>query len=47
MTSNIPNQLVPNAPSLLGVSWAAQATVTGGGFTDLSSALYGVIDMCF
>lgn len=34
---------VPCAPALIGLSWAAQATVAGGGFVDLSTAINGVI----
>ena len=33
---------VPPQFGLLCLSWAAQATVTGGGFVDLSSAVSGV-----
>lgn len=30
-------------PSIIGMSWAAQATVAGGGRVDLSTALTGVV----
>jgi len=37
-----PPQAVPGALELVGVPWAVQATVLGGGFADLSSAAFGV-----
>jgi len=47
---NVPNQSIPT--SAIGLSWAAQATVSGAnsaGTTalELSSVLYGVVDICF
>ena len=45
-TGDIPPQLIPNQVSLVGVSWAAQYTVVGGGFADLSQAVYGIVDSC-
>ncbi len=35
--------LVPNEVALLGVPWAAQYVVVGGGFGDLSQAVSGVV----
>ncbi len=35
--------LIPNRVSLVGRSWAAQYTVLGGGFVDLSQAVFGVV----
>jgi hypothetical protein len=43
---DIPPQPVPNQPALLGLGWAAQYTVAGGGFVDLSEAVYGVVISC-
>ena len=37
------NVVVPNLLTLVGVNWAAQATILGGGVADLSSCLYGVV----
>jgi Tol biopolymer transport system component len=42
-TGNINLRLVPDDGALLGVPWAAQYTVLGGGFADLSQAVFGVI----
>lgn len=46
ITGNIPPQPIPNQPSLLGLSWAAQYTVSGSGHTDLSQAVHGVVTSC-
>lgn len=35
--------LIPNQSSLLGLPWSAQYTVSGGGFVDLSRAVFGVV----
>jgi hypothetical protein len=43
---DIPPQAVPNDPSLLGVAWAAQYIVLGGGFADFSLAVRGVMTNC-
>ena len=50
VTCNVPNQLIPT--SAVGSAWAAQATVNGGSATgvvasELSSVIYGVVDVCF
>jgi hypothetical protein len=43
---NVPNQPVPL--TAVGASWSAQATVRGtSGGLELSSAIYGLIDVCF
>ncbi len=42
-TGGIPVQTIPNLPALVGVSWAAQYVVVGGGFGDLSQAVFGVV----
>ena len=42
ITGNIPPQPVPNDTSLLGLTWAAQYVVLGGGFGDYSQAVYGI-----
>ncbi len=43
-TGGIPVQMIPGQPALLGVSWAAQYVVVGGGgFGDLSQAVYGIV----
>jgi len=39
----VPSQNIPNNLSLIGLAWACQATVVGGGLCDYSSALLGVI----
>jgi len=38
-----PDFAVPNDPSLLGLPWAAQGTVVGGGRIDMTSARCGVV----
>lgn len=43
---NIPPQSIPSNPALLGLRWAAQYTVVGGGHTDLSQAVHGVVISC-
>ncbi len=43
---DIPLQMIPSSSSLVGLSWAAQYTVVGGGFADLSQAVFGVIGSC-
>jgi hypothetical protein len=43
----VPSQNIPNNPALVGMPWACQATVLGGGCADLSSALLGVIGDMF
>jgi hypothetical protein len=45
-SGDIPPQPIPAQPSLLGAHWAAQYTVIGGGFADLSRAVFGVIADC-
>ena len=40
-TGSFPAQSVP--VSLCNVAWAAQSTVVGGGFADLSTAMYGTV----
>jgi hypothetical protein len=42
-TGNVPPQPIPAQVSLLGVRWAAQYIVAGGGFVDLSRAVRGAI----
>lgn len=39
---NIPPQRIPNDCSLVGASWAVQYVVFGGGFADLSQAVFGI-----
>ena len=39
----IPLQRIPNNASFLCITWCCQALVVGGGFVDLSSALYGIV----
>jgi hypothetical protein len=34
---------IPCNAALVGMGWAAQATVVGAGFADLSTVIYGVI----
>jgi Tol biopolymer transport system component len=43
MSGDIPPQTIPAQLSLVGTDWAAQYTVVGGGFADLSQAVYGVV----
>ena len=43
---DIPLQPIANDPSLLGLSWAAQYIVLGGGFADFSQAVRGAITSC-
>jgi len=43
VSGDVPPQTVPNRVSLVGVDWAAQYTVVGGGFGDLSQAVFGVV----
>ena len=43
VVGGIPAQAIPNNASLVCLTWCCQATVAGGGFVDLSSALYGII----
>jgi len=45
-TGNIPAQAIPNQVALLGLSWAAQYVVLGGGFADLSQAVFGRVTSC-
>ncbi len=42
-TGDIAPLFIPYSTALLGVSWAAQYLVVGGGFGDLSQAVHGVI----
>ncbi len=42
-TGDIPYQQIPDQTSLIGVPWAVQYTVAGGGFIDLSQAVFGII----
>ena len=42
-TGDIAPQQIPANASLVGLSWAAQYTVAGGGFADLSQAVLGVV----
>jgi len=43
ITGTIVTPAVPISCSLLGVPWAAQATLVGGGFGDLTNAVSGVV----
>jgi len=43
VSGDIPPQSIPDRLSLVGTPWAAQYTVVGGGFADLSQAAYGVV----
>ena len=43
VTGDIPPQMIPDLLSLVGTTWAAQYTVVGGGFGDLSQAVSGVV----
>ncbi|MEQ1892095.1 MAG: hypothetical protein ABL998_06095 [Planctomycetota bacterium] len=42
-TGDIPPQLIPSDPALLGLSWAAQYIVAGGGHGDYSQAALGIV----
>jgi hypothetical protein len=42
-TGNISTSPVPYSCSLVGLPWAAQATIVGGGFGDLTNAVHGII----
>jgi len=42
-TGGIPPQPIPDDLALGGLTWAAQYTVSGGGFIDLSRAAFGVV----
>jgi len=42
-SGGIATLLIPNRSSLLGLSWSAQYTVSGGGFVDLSRAVFGIV----
>jgi hypothetical protein len=42
-TGNVPTQTIPNKASLLGMNWALQYTVVGGGFADFSRAVFGTV----
>jgi hypothetical protein len=43
VSGDVPPQTIPNQFSLVGIVWAAQYTVVGGGFGDLSQAVAGII----
>ena len=43
LSGGVPPQTVPDQLSLVGLGWAAQYTVIGGGFGDLSAAAFGVV----
>jgi len=43
VSGDVPPQAIPNQLSLVGGAWAAQYTVIGGGFGDLSQAVFGVV----
>jgi len=43
VSGDVPPQTIPNRLSLVGVPWAVQYTVVGGGFGDLSQAVFGVV----
>ncbi len=45
-SGNVPNQVIPNLVSFIGVPWAAQYVVVGGGFGDLSRAVFGIVTTC-
>jgi hypothetical protein len=45
-TGGVPAQMLPPDPALVGVPWAAQYLVAGGGFVDLSQAVVGVVTAC-
>jgi len=42
-TGGIAPQPIPTGLSLAGIGWAAQYTVAGGGFVDLSKAVFGIV----
>jgi hypothetical protein len=46
-TAVVPSQNIPNGVEFVGLTWACQATVVGGGLCDASSALLGVIGDSF
>jgi len=46
LAGDIPDQWIPDSPALVGIPWAAQYIVSGGGFADYSLALQGVIESC-
>jgi len=46
LTGDIPPQPIPNQLALVGMPWAAQYIVTGGGFADLSQAVVGLVHAC-
>ncbi len=43
VSGDVPPQTIPDRLSLVGAPWAAQYTVVGGGFGDLSQAVFGII----
>jgi hypothetical protein len=43
VSGDVPSQMIPDRISLVGVPWAAQYTVLGGGFADLSQAVFGIV----
>ncbi len=43
VSGDVPTQTIPDQFSLVGVPWAAQYTVVGGGFGDLSQAVFGIV----
>ena len=47
ISATVPSQTVPNNNALVGLPWSCQASVLGGGCSDLSSALLGVIGDMF
>jgi len=42
-TGGIAPVLIPSSPALLGLPWAAQYTVVGGGFADFSQSVSGIV----
>ncbi len=42
-TGTVVEPRIPESCTLLGVTWAAQGTIVGGGFADLTTAVLGVI----
>jgi Tol biopolymer transport system component len=42
-SGDVPPQLIPDQLSFVGLPWAAQYTVVGGGFADLSQAVFGIV----
>ncbi len=43
VSGDVAPQTIPDQFSLVGVAWAAQYTIVGGGFGDLSQAVSGIV----